>query len=178
MNLISRARKLATEAHKGQFRKFSGEAYVEHSKRVAQTVLKYKDSKHLEELMAAALLHDVVEDTDYTIEQIDQEFGKLVSSLVMELTSDEGVKGEDKALYLSEKMARMSSWGLLIKLSDRLDNVSGLRSVNRSFRQKYVRETQIILSHLIIARELSLTHVNIITDILKEITGVSKLDMI
>lgn len=175
-NLISKARKLATEKHLGQFRKFSGEAYIEHPKRVAQTVLKYKDSEHLDELMAASLLHDVVEDTDYTISEIEQEFGELVASLVHELTSIENLKGYEKALYLSDKMENMTSWALVIKLADRYDNVSDLRHVNKSFRQKYIKETKAIISHLIASRELSLTHVELITDILKEITGVSKID--
>jgi len=178
MNLISKAKDLATIAHEGQFRKFSGEAYVEHPKRVAQTVLKYKDSKHLDSLIAAALLHDVVEDTDVTLDVIEKEFDRLVASLVDELTSDEKITKDQKAQYLSEKMEKMSSWALVIKLSDRLDNVSDLRHVNKSFRQKYVAETRKIISHLVSKRSLSLTHVELISDIMKELVGIEKLDEI
>lgn len=179
MNLVSQAKELAILKHAGQFRKFSGEAYVQHPMRVAQTILRYKSSRELDKLMIAALLHDTVEDTDTTIEEIKFQFGDLVASLVSELTSEKDLKREDKATYLSEKMVSMTSWGLVIKLADRLDNVSDLRHVNKSFRQKYVLETRIIISNLVLKREyLSATHIQLITDILKEINGVAKLDTI
>jgi len=179
MNLISKAKELATSKHEGQFRKFSGEPYVQHPLRVAQTVLRYKNSKELDKLMVAAILHDTVEDTDTTIEEIRELFGDLVASLVEELTSDSVKAKENKSLYLSDKMISMSSWALVIKLSDRLDNVSDLRHVNKSFRQKYIKETKYILSRLIVDRNyLSITHIQLINDILKEVNGVSKLDLI
>lgn len=179
MNQVSMAREMAEMKHSGQVRKFSGEDYAEHPKRVAQTVLKYKNSKELDKLVIAALLHDTVEDTDTSIEEIKSIFGDLVASLVEELTSDKNLKVIDKADYLSRKMVNMTSWGLVIKLADRLDNVSDLRHVNKNFRQKYIKETRIILSNLILNRSyLSATHIQLTTDILKEINGVAKIDLI
>lgn len=178
MNLITKAKDFAIDRHKGQFRRFSGEAYVEHPKRVAQTVLKYKESKEIENLYIASLLHDVVEDTETTLEEIERHFGELVASIVGELTSKDGLRIKEKAEYLSKKMINMSSWALVIKLSDRLDNVADLRHVNKSFRIRYVNETKEIISNIIIGRYLSVTHLNIIHDILKEINGVSKLDIL
>lgn len=178
MSLFLEAKELATIAHKGQFRKFSNEAYVEHPKRVAQTVLKYKESKQIEDLMIAAVLHDTIEDTYVKLEMIQERFGDLVASLVLELTSDEDITGSQKAEYLSVKMKNMSSWALVIKLADRLDNVSDLRHVNKSFRQKYIKETRYILSRLIEETDLSMTHLQLIHDILKEVNGVAKLDKI
>jgi (p)ppGpp synthase/HD superfamily hydrolase len=179
MNMVSQAKEFATLKHSGQFRKFSGEAYVEHPKRVAQTILRYKNSKELDKLMAAALLHDTIEDTETSLDEVKTLFGDLVASLVEELTSDKELKVENKAEYLAQKMSGMTSWALVIKLADRLDNVSDLRHVNKSFRIKYIKETKYIISQLIMNREyLSATHLQLVNDILKEVNGVAKIDKI
>ena len=66
---IQQAKDLAIQYHKGQFRKFSGEPYSAHPLKVSQIVLKYKESKEIESLMIAAILHDTVEDTPYSLTQ-------------------------------------------------------------------------------------------------------------
>jgi (p)ppGpp synthase/HD superfamily hydrolase len=83
--LITRARKFATEAHASidQRRKYTGEPYIVHPLAVAELV---NSVPHTDEMVAAALLHDVVEDTPVTSEEIHAEFGPVVGALVDWLT--------------------------------------------------------------------------------------------
>jgi len=97
-------------------------------------------------------------------------FGGLIASLVKELTSDEAkVKALGKKEYLASKMKGMSSWGLVIKLADRLDNVSDLKTANPAWAQKYKAETEFILNTIEKERPLSGTQKNIIAEIKKKL---------
>ncbi len=165
MSMIAKAKKFAIEKHKGQKRRFSDERYVEHPIRVAKTVLGSKDSHELDTLVVAAFLHDVVEDTKTKIEEIRSIFGEKVASLVVELTSKGNLRKEEKAEYLSEKMIHMSSWALVIKLADRLDNVSGIEDTNKEFKERYSKETREIISKLESERSLNNTHKKLIEQI-------------
>jgi len=83
--LEDRARAFATAAHAAvkQLRKYTGEPYIVHPAAVAEIV---KSVRHTPEMIAAAWLHDVVEDTGVTLEAIESEFGADVTSLVFWLT--------------------------------------------------------------------------------------------
>lgn len=167
--IVKRAIDVSRESHKNQFRK-SGEEYFVHPKRVAQIVKRFKRSKRLNQLVAAALLHDTVEDTTLSLKDVKSLFGGLISNLVEELTSDEQkIKRQGKAQYLSEKMKNMSSWALVIKLSDRLDNVSDLKTAKPDFVRRYRDETLYILNELENARKLSDTQNKLITAIKKKL---------
>ena len=160
------AAKYAAGAHVGQTRS-GGKPYISHPVRVANLVRKYKDSKELDKLLSAAFLHDTIEDTDTTEEQLRKMFGDLVATLVKELTSDkEKIEKLGKEEYLTQKMINMSSWGLVIKLADRLDNVADIKTAKTpEWRQRYRTETENILTQLEQNRELSGTHKNIIAAI-------------
>src|SRR5688572_28437114 len=84
-DLVEKARQFATAAHRGvgQTRKYTGEPYDEHLRRVAPLVECLTDDP---ELIAAAWLHDVVEDTPVTLEEVEREFGHGVRELVGALT--------------------------------------------------------------------------------------------
>jgi (p)ppGpp synthase/HD superfamily hydrolase len=156
------------EQHKGQFRKFTLAPYWIHPIRTAVLVMKYKQSHKIDELVIAALLHDTVEDTGLSLDSIKEKYGELVHNLVKELTSDKELsKGELKLKYLQEKMTKMSTWGLVIKLCDRLDNVSDFLFSSKTFIEKYKLETKEILSYLGYNRKLTDTHISIILDIEK-----------
>lgn len=160
----------ATYYHDGQKRK-DGSPYVEHPKRVANYVALYKDSSHMENLLCAAVLHDVIEDTDATYLDILDNFGIEIASLVQELTNDFAAqKALGKAQYLSDKMIRMTSWALVLKLCDRLDNVKDLVFAPDDFKKRYINETLEILKRLTILRELTETHQAIVDDIYNEIS--------
>ena len=138
--MLEKALVFARVKHGGQVRRVTNVPYVTHPIRVSHLVSRYKVSKHQEDLQAAALLHDTLEDTNTTVEEIAREFGGMVVSLVVELTSDQQqVASMGKTSYLRKKLLGMSSYALVIKLCDRLDNVTD------SPRPLYFRETLEIL---------------------------------
>lgn len=160
---IRRAVEFMINAHSGQFRKFSGEEYAWHPVGVAKIVRNLKSSKNKDKICIAALLHDTVEDTDVTLVDIQNHFGEMVSSIVYELTSDDvKIKEMGKGNYLLNKMFRMTSYALVIKLADRLHNCSDLPTASEKFRTKYVKETRFILDGLK-GRYLSDTHKELIS---------------
>jgi (p)ppGpp synthase/HD superfamily hydrolase len=166
-DLEKKAWKFAQDAHDGVSRKFSGVPYFEHVRWVFKLLKKF-DTR--EELGAAALLHDVVEDCDISIEEIRKEFGERVANLVSELTSNEEMKGlMGKQEYLLDKMYTMSDDALIIKLCDRLQNLSDHYRSNYKFLQKYYLETQYILDGLVKNRDLKSTHTRII-DLIRGMT--------
>lgn len=162
MTMILRALKFSNRKHHGQVRKGSGAAYVTHPIAVSYLVAAYKRSKHLEELISAALLHDALEDTDATFIEIARNFTPLVASLVLELSNDvEQIEKVGKLEYQKKKMLGMSSYGLIIKLADRLHNISDHPTA------KMVADTIVLLEFLKKNRKLSKTHKAIIVDIMK-----------
>ena len=123
--------------HEGQFRKFTLSPYYIHPVRVASLVYKHKESHKIDELVIASLLHDTLEDTCTTEKEIEDKFGLQVLSLVQELTTDkEDCIPQGKSDYLANKMISMSSWALVIKLCDRLDNIADFFICFRKFYQK------------------------------------------
>lgn len=172
--LKENALEFATIAHSGQKRS-GGLPYIVHPIAVAKSVETYKNrSKNMNALRDAALLHDTLEDTETTVEQIKDLFGELVASLVQELTSDtEKISEMGKAKYLAHKMVNMSSYALVIKLADRLDNVQDIAHAKTpEWRAKYKRETEHILQHIVNSRALSRTHQKIITAIRQKLSEV------
>ena len=140
----------AIERHEGQTRRGTDLPYITHPIAVSYLVAQFKQSKHLPELVAAAILHDVLEDTPTTFAELAERFTPLVASLVLELTSDQAeIDRIGKLEYLKAKMAGMSSYGLTIKLADRLHNISDRPTA------KMVRDTLEILAHLQVHRRLT-----------------------
>jgi len=150
--------------HDGQYRKYSLCPYFIHPVRVASMVYKYKESHKIDELVIASLCHDLLEDTSTTEKEIEEKFGLQVLSLVQELTTNkQECEKIGKANYLANKMINMSSWALVIKLCDRLDNISDFIYASDTFVQKYGNETLNILKVLICLRkDLSATHIKLI----------------
>ncbi len=156
--------------HGNQIRRFSYSPYYTHPIAVACLVMKYKKSHKIDELVKAALGHDLLEDTDTSEEEVEVRWGWQVLSLIQELTTNEEEKNKvGKAEYLASKMSTMSSWGLVIKLCDRLHNVMDFVYASPNFVSKYTKETQYIIENLYQRRELSDTHIKIIETIKKYI---------
>lgn len=166
---IKKAKEYSTKMHKGQYRN-DGEEYIVHPTRVAEYVKKFKESNELDTLIEAAYLHDTIEDTDATYYNIVHEFGPAVASIVLELTTDEDMKKElGKKRYLQIKLKNMSSWALVIKLCDRLDNITDMKNCSQEFIDRYKSETTEIINYLKDNRELSNTHKKIIQEIEKKL---------
>ena len=162
MNLVIKALGFAKAKHSGQVRKVSGSEYYLHPVAVSYIVACYKRSKHLDELLAASLLHDTLEDTDTTFVELATEFTPLVASLVLELSNDvERIKEVGKLEYQKKKFVGISNYGLIIKLADRLHNVSD------SPTTKMIADTQEMMAFLKINRTLTGTQTQLVQEIEK-----------
>lgn len=157
----------ATAKHKGQVRKGDGRPYILHPMSVLMRLYKAKESDNMPLLMVACILHDTVEDCGVTLDQIAKKFGYHVAGLVEELTLDKSkYETVGKSKYLAEEMIKMSSYALCIKLCDRLDNISDMKSMDREFVKKYISETKYILDRLEKDRpKLTSTHHSLIDEI-------------
>lgn len=171
--LVEKAIVFASLKHKGQLRK-DGFPYIIHPLRVSGIVKEFKKSHRIDELLAASILHDTLEDTNTTPEELKENFGNLVASIVFALTSDEEmIKTFGKTNYLSNKLSspnKISKWALVIKLADRLDNISDLEELgNIEFAERYKKESLDIINCLETKRELTKTQKSIINEIRKKL---------
>ena len=141
IELIERAYDTAEEMHRGQLRK-SGEPYLIHPMAVAEILAGLGMD---EETIVAGLLHDVVEDTEYTEEELIRDFGEEVGLLVDGVTKLSSLKFESKQQRQVENLRKMflamskDIRVLIIKLSDRLHN---LRTINYMTHDKIVEKCQ------------------------------------
>lgn len=130
--LVARALATAGEAHAGQVRNGSGGLpYIEHPRMVAATLAArgYPDTT-----LAAALLHDVVEDSDTTVEELRAEFGDAIADLVAALCDDEAI--EDYRERKEEHRARVTAVdgdAFAIYAADKLTN---LKTIHESVRRQ------------------------------------------
>lgn len=126
MDRINKAVLVAKTAHNavGQVRKFTGEPYWTHPEKVAWKV---SQSTSDEDIICAAWLHDVVEDTQISENFIGQQFGPQVQRLVHELTEQKPHDTSSKnAIHDIARLAAVSPDGKLLKLSDIWANISDL----------------------------------------------------
>ena len=151
LSMIQQAYEVAKTAHSGQFRK-SGEPYIIHPLCVGLILTDLKLDK---ESISAGLLHDVVEDTDMTLEELTEIFGEEVAFLVDGVTklgqiSDVSDKTEEQAENLKKMFIAMAKdiRVLLIKLADRLHNIRTLNFRKPAKRLKVARETMDIYAPL------------------------------
>ena len=142
--LIRKAFKMANEAHKGTRRK-SGEPYIVHPLEVA--VIVSQEIGLGVTSTVCAILHDVVEDTDITIEDIENAFGKKIASIVDGLTKISGVFDKESNSLQAENFRKMlltlsdDVRVIFIKLADRLHNMRTLGSLTRKKQIKIAGET-------------------------------------
>ena len=148
--IIKKAFRISLDAHKNMRRK-SGEPYILHPISVAQICV--SEIGLGTTAIIAALLHDVVEDTDITLEYIEKEFGERVAKICDGLTKISGVLSPGSSIQ-SENFRKMlltlvdDVRVILIKLADRLHNMRTLDSMSRSAQLKNSSETIFIYSPL------------------------------
>lgn len=142
MNIVTKAQVFATAAHAAvkHVRKYTGEPYIVHPIHVMSIV---KTVEHTDAMLAAALLHDTVEDTGVTIELIEQEFGTEVAELVGWLTDvskkDDGNRAVRKQMDL-EHTAQAPAAAQTIKCGDIISNISSIIQHDPSFAKVYISE--------------------------------------
>ena len=161
-NKMKEAYNFAKQKHEGQVRR-NGSAYISHPIKVVEIIKDYfSNHPKINEFITAAYLHDTIEDTDTTIDEINQNFGEYVAYLVNGVTNNEKMKKVmGKTNYLCDKMLNMNEDILNLKLCDRLANVLDLIAVSSDFVEKYEIETTIIINYLLTNRT--------VTDIQREI---------
>ena len=151
VEIIERAFKFAREAHKG-VRRRSGEPYILHPIAVARIVSHEIGLGSTS--ICAALLHDVVEDTDYTVDDIESQFGKKIAQIVDGLTKISGGIFGDRASAQAENFRKLlltmnnDIRVILIKMADRLHNMRTLGSMLPSKQYKIAGETLYIYAPL------------------------------
>lgn len=154
MSTITAAAQFAARAHDGQIRKHGDprlpEPYFMHLTRVAGIVAALPGST--DEMVAAAFLHDILEDTKYDYPEVEARFGRDIAKLVHGLTAASKRSGA----YCQLKRAKRKSIDRadlkyaskevkIIKLADRLDNITDFAKTDTAFKYKYAEETQDLL---------------------------------
>lgn len=126
ISIILRAASFAADKHRTQRRKDAAATpYVNHPLALA-TILAGEGGITDATVLAAALLHDTVEDTDTTIEEIEVGFGRAIAAIVAEVTDDKSLpKAERKRLQIV-KAASKSSQAKLVKMADKIANLRDL----------------------------------------------------
>lgn len=157
VDFIARACELARTAHHGQ-KRASGEPYLIHSLAVAQILEKL----HLDyETLAAAVLHDVIEDTEIDLEDVRQQFGETTAKLVDGVTKMAVIQGtRNEHLKLQKEHTHVENLRkmllamaedvrvVLIKLADRLHNMRTMDSLDKEKQQRIASETMDIFAPL------------------------------
>ena len=149
-DLIERAYLVASEGHQGQIRA-SGEAYINHPLHVAEILAEL----HLDdETIAAALLHDVVEDTLFTLEEVEDMFGSEIAYLI------DGVTKLSQIPFMSKQEQQLETYRkmflamakdirvIMIKLADRLHNMRTLKFMRKDKQKRISKETMEVYAPL------------------------------
>lgn len=151
VDIITKAFNFARQAHKG-VRRLSGEPYIMHPIAVAQIACEEMGLGSTS--ICSALLHDVVEDTDYTVEDIENIFGPKIAQIVNGLTKISGGIFGDKASAQAENFKKLlltmsdDIRVILIKICDRLHNMRTLQSQPANKQYKIAGETLYIYAPL------------------------------
>ncbi len=149
--MILYAAQFAQAAHGGQMRKYTNRPYIEHPMRVAGRVM-LLPGVH-QDVVAAAWLHDVMEDCPCQTVHLVAKFNAYVVKLVRELTNPS--KGMDHLFRHERKqidrehLATVSRWAKIIKLIDRIDNVNDMALADDKFKTLYAEESLLLIDALL-----------------------------
>jgi (p)ppGpp synthase/HD superfamily hydrolase len=158
--MLNRALTFAARAHDRQTRKYTGDPYIVHPVEVMGLIIAHVRDPyyHREEVLSAAVLHDVVEDTPVSLNRIECEFGAEVRKYVEGLTDVyvSGYEEEGKRLNRAERKAK-EAWRLsresaavqTIKCADLISNSRTIVEFDPSFASTYIPEKRLILSGLL-----------------------------
>jgi len=138
--MIVRAMHFAAEKHRGQFRKGNlNTPYINHPIKVAfvlQTVANISD----EDVISAALLHDVIEDTDATHKDLCNLFNTRVADIVIEISDEKGLEASVRKRLQVEDAPNLSEEAKIIRIADKLCNIQdvcGIDAPNWDYNRKF-----------------------------------------
>lgn len=142
--VVSSARIFATQAHVMQRRKYTGEQYLSHLDEVALMLKDYTDD---DDTLAVAYLHDTVEDTEVTFDQLRDQFGYRITLGVWYLTDVPKAIGtrETRKWLDRERIATAPQWVQLVKLADMISNTSTIAQYDCAFARIYLAEKRLML---------------------------------
>lgn len=148
--LLLQATAFATQKHRTQRRKDGKTPYINHPVHVALILAEIGGVEDAE-VLAAALLHDTVEDTDTTFEEIEAHFGTRVRSLVEEVTDDPRLSPPEQKQHQVEHAPELSPGATLIRLGDKTSNITDLyeapaKNWTLERRQKYLIWAETMIS--------------------------------
>ena len=144
MNIVDQARKFAERAHRSQARKYTGEPYFVHLDEVAKLCRRHGSGKPA---IAAAYLHDVLEDQPVTFEDLVGAFGPMVAGIVRELTDMPASAGPRKQRKTADtaRLAIASASAQTIKCADLISNTSSIVRHDPGFARTYLAEKRNLL---------------------------------
>ena len=124
--LLTSAADFAAKKHKGQRRKGANrEPYINHPLEVAKLLAEVGRIDTVE-ILAAAILHDTIEDTDTTEEELQGIFGSEIVSIVLEVTDDKSLPKQERKRLQIEKAPNLSVGAKHVKLADKISNVEDM----------------------------------------------------
>jgi len=157
-NLIERAARIAASAHQGQIRKEGPYPYIEHPAVVALMLARHGFD---ETVIAAALVHDVLEDTGYAEADMRAELGRDVMTIIASVTNDDSLSWEDKKKRYIETVRAGSEGAKAVATADKIANA-------RSFLVAYAAQGPDLWKHFNAGREKKLWFENAMLAMLQE----------
>ncbi|WP_154943694.1 HD domain-containing protein [Klebsiella grimontii] len=151
MNIIDKAQVFAAGAHAGvgQKRKYTGEDYINHPVAVAEIVRRHGGT---DEMIAAAMLHDTIEDTQVTFGHIFSLFGDRVAEMVDALSNKAGPEDGDREtrffININALRERLDMQSRVIKLADLIHNTESITKHDQKFAAQYLAEKAFMLRAL------------------------------
>jgi len=150
-NILNICIELATDAHDGQVRRYTGEPYILHPLAVSEL---YSDHGGCTNGICAAILHDTIEDTEVTFNNLVSSVGLPIAKLVLELTEFSVLEDGNRKLRkeLDKRyLARASTTAQSIKLADLIDNSKSIiKYAKRDFANIYIQEMSDLISVLVL----------------------------
>ncbi len=143
-DIVDEAFYFAVFKHANQKRKFKSEPYMAHIVRTAELLANYTDDT---KLLCSAYLHDVLEDTDTSYDELENRFGREIAQTVLKLST-----------FHVKDWSKLDRESLLVKLCDVLDNVQDSLDAPKSFTYEYFRRIYIMLEEVISRKDLESTH--------------------
>jgi (p)ppGpp synthase/HD superfamily hydrolase len=152
MNNLQKAIDFSTKKHEGQLRKYTNEPYITHP--IAVMELVNSVGIFNEHMLCACILHDTVEDTNTTVQEIEENFGIIVSRLVEQLTdvytSEKfpNIRRRERKLLECYRLLNVSGDAKSIKLADLIHNTSSIVENDANFAKVYLKEKRAMLQVL------------------------------